>query len=108
MKYVLIVVMLFSAKVVLSACDFGEDDYDSGSSGSYSLSPRIINEGFGTSCNTQVATQCAAADVRYAQYEECIYTYSGDSATQAQCEGYYDNYVIQANLCQSTYDSLGC
>lgn len=111
MKFSLLLTLLLATKLVFSACDFGSDDSGSSSSsggGDYSLSPRVIAEGFGTECDIQVSSQCAAADVYYAQYEECVYTYVSDPATQAQCEGYYDNYVIQANLCESVYNEFGC
>ena len=110
---IILIASLFAMKIVFTACDFGSDsDSDSSSSGSssttssssVSLKPKTHNASYADSCHVQTATQYQAADVRYAQYEECMYTYVGDP----QCEGYYDNYLIQVDLAEQTRASLGC
>ena len=108
-KKILLLSSLFLIKLVTTACDLGTDDsYSSGSSGSsgsssYSLLP-IIHDTNYNNCNDQTAAQCAAADVRYDQYEECMSLYNGDPS----CNGYYDNYEIQAGLCNDFQQNVGC
>lgn len=107
---VLLIASLFAMKVVFTACDMGTDDSSSSGSSSsssgssVSLKPKTHNTSYASSCNVQTATQYQAADVRYNQYSECMYTYDGDP----QCEGYYDNYLIQVDLAEQTRSTLGC
>jgi hypothetical protein len=95
-------------KIVFTACDVGTESSSSGSSSggssSFSLKPKTHNSSYGSTCNVQTASQYQAADIRYNQYSECMYTYDGDP----QCEGYYDNYLIQVDLAEQTRTSLGC
>lgn len=107
----LLIASLVAGKVILTACDTGEtDSYTSSSSGSssgsgsYTLSPKIHNSSYGSTCNTQTAVQYQAADVRYDQYVECMQIYNGDPS----CEGYYTNYQAQVELAEQTRTSLGC
>ena len=106
---IIFIASLLAMKVVFTACDFDTGSSSSGSSSStssssFTLKPKTHNASYATTCNTQVATQYQAADVRYNQYVECMNTYDGDP----QCEGYYDNYLIQVDLAEQTRASLGC
>ena len=108
---VILIASLFAMKVVFTACDVGSDSSsDSGSSGSsssssgFTLKPKTHNESYASSCHIQTASQYQAADVRYAQYVECMNLYDGDP----QCEGYYDNYQIQVQLAEDTRNAIGC
>ncbi len=107
---VLIISALVVFKVVLSACDDDDTSSSSGSSGgSVNLNPIIHNTSYANCSETQSATICQGADVYYAQYEECMYTYVSDPSTQAQCEGYYSPaYTETAQLCMDTVAAIGC
>lgn len=107
---VLIISALVAFKVVLSACDVSDTSTStSGSSGgSVNLKPTIHNTSYSNCSEIQVSSVCQAADVYYAQYEECMYTYQSDPATQAQCDGYYSPaYTQTAQLCMDTAAAIG-
>lgn len=109
-KTIITLICLLGLKVVFSACESLDtsttSSSSSGSSGGSSVSakPRVISKGFGTQCGIQVSSHCAASDVRYSQYEDCINQRNSLSA----CEEFYGNYKIQANLCKKMYDEFGC
>lgn len=107
---VLMIASLLAATLALTGCDSESDSGSSGSSSStpaVSLKPRTHNDSYASSCGVQTATQYQAADVRYNQYEECMYTYAG-TAEQAACEGYYTNYQTQVQLAEQTRATIGC
>ena len=79
----LLLASLLIALVGLGGCDTDTTSGSSGSSESASvnLRPKTHNPSDASSCGVQTATQYQAADVRYAQYEECMYTYAGSFTT---------------------------
>jgi hypothetical protein len=109
----LLIASLFAATFALTGCGPDSPSGSSGSSSSssepaeVSLKPKTHNASYADTCHVQTATQYQAADVRYNQYEECMYTYAGTSE-QAACEGYYTNYQSQVQLAEQTRTSIGC
>lgn len=93
----------------LTGClDDSLSDSDSGSSGSSTASvspkPRVIADGFGEDCGAQTAAQCITANARYPEYVDCV---NRENSLPA-CETLYDQYVEHAELCEYTYERIGC
>jgi len=109
---IILISALIATKVIVSACDVGSTDSSSSSSGSsgsssssFTLKPKTHNTSYANCSETQSATICQGADVRYAQYEECMNLYDGSP----DCDGYYTpNYTETAKLCMSTVAAIGC
>jgi len=114
-KKIILISALIATKVIVSACDLGSTDSSSsgssssGSSGSssssFTLKPKTHNTSYANCSETQSATICQGADVRYDQYEECMNLHDGSP----DCDGYYTpNYTETAKLCMSTVAAIGC
>ena len=103
-KKILLISLLFSIKLITTACDLGTEDYSSsGSSGSssssnssYSLLPEYHTPY--PSCDTQWYSFCQGADVYYDAYVECMQYNNGASLCN---ENYDPAYVYYADMCES-------